>query len=190
MTYLIFSREPQEGELPILGKGGPQIIRFYLSHPEPGENGKPEAPVIRVELKVPVGEAMAYGAFTLSIPEAKASGLLDYEPLPEEGFIHKGTGLRTKTLQVDLPILVMEVADPENGKSYYTITEIGYKGTPRFKSWGKYATKSDKPKVGPEFEALLAKARGGAADEPEPSAPDDAPEPAPAPAAKRRRVAI
>jgi hypothetical protein len=193
MSYLIFSRNPQqEGELPILGKGGPQVIRFYLSHPEPGKDSKPEPPVIRVEFRVPVGESMAYGALILSIPEAKVSGLLDYEPLPEEGFVHKNTGIKVKTLQMDTPTLVMKVAPPAEGKSYYTITEVGYDQTPRFKSWGNYSKRTERPVTGSAFASLLAKARGGA----EPQTPEPAPEPAPeedAPPptpAKRRRVAI
>jgi hypothetical protein len=186
MSYLIFSRSPQEGELPLLGKLGPQIIRYHLSHPEPEPGGRKTEPVIRIEIRVPVGDSSAYGAFTLTVPEAKASGLLDYEPT-DEGFIHRGTGLRTRTLQMDTSIVVVKVT-PVEGRGYLTIVELGFSDTPRFKSWGNYSKKTEKPKVGAEFANLLAKARGETMDEPQP--PEPAPEEAPPPAAKRRRVAI
>jgi hypothetical protein len=194
MTYLIFSREPQEGELPLLGKLGPQIIRYHLTHPEPQPGGKVPEPMIRVEFRVSVGDSLAYGSFILSIPEAKISGLLEYEfDSDNEMFVHKKTGLKIRTLQMDISSPLVLQVSPVEGKNYLNVTELGFDGTPRFKSWGNYAKRSDRVKTGADFAALLAKAKAAQRGTDEPTEPEPEPEPAepaPAPVAKRRRVAI
>jgi hypothetical protein len=90
---------------------------------------------------------------------------------------------------MDLPILVLRV-EPVKDKGYFTVTELGYESTPRFKAWGKYAKQTDRPKTGSDFASLLARAKSQSGTEDEPTEPaPEAPEPSP-PATKRRRVAI